>query len=84
MILLQPEIPAQGLRPGGGGSGRPAYDRGSARKRDLGDCDERNTASANLLERLGFQLVKTVDHAYKEDADGNPVMRRAGVYRLTL
>ena len=28
-----------------------------------GDCDERNTASAKLLERLGFKLVKTVDDA---------------------
>ena len=28
-----------------------------------GDCDERNTASAKLLERLGFTLIGTVDDA---------------------
>lgn len=48
-----------------------------------GDCDERNTASSKLLERLGFQLIKTVDDAYKEDADGNPIMIRSRVYKLT-
>lgn len=48
-----------------------------------GDCDERNTASSRLLERLGFQLIETVDDAYKEDADGNPIMIRSRVYKLT-
>ena len=48
-----------------------------------GDCDERNTASSKLLERLGFQLVETVDDAYKEDADGNPILIRSRVYKLT-
>ena len=48
-----------------------------------GDRDERNTASSTLLERLGFQLVETVDDAYKEDADGNPIMIRSRVYKLT-
>ena len=48
-----------------------------------GDCDERNTASSKLLERLGFQLVETVDDAYKEDAGGNPIMIRSRVYKLT-
>jgi RimJ/RimL family protein N-acetyltransferase len=48
-----------------------------------GDCDERNTASSKLLERLGFQLIETVDDSYKEDADGNPIMIRSRVYKLT-
>ena len=48
-----------------------------------GDCDERNTASSRLLERLGFQLIETVDDAYKEDADGNPIMIKSRVYKLT-
>jgi len=49
-----------------------------------GDCDERNIASSNLLERLGFELIEIVDDAYKEDADGKPVMIRSKVYRMTL
>ena len=49
-----------------------------------GDCDERNTASAKLLERLGFELIETVDDAYKEDADGNPIMIRSKEYKLTV
>ena len=44
-----------------------------------GDCDERNVASSKLLERLGFELIETVDDAYKEDADGNPIMIRPKV-----
>jgi RimJ/RimL family protein N-acetyltransferase len=48
-----------------------------------GECDERNTASSNLLERLGFELIETVDDAYKEGADGNPIMIRSKVYKLT-
>ncbi len=43
-------------------------------KQILGDCDERNTASAKLLERLGFCLIDTVDDSYKEDEDGRPIM----------
>ena len=49
-----------------------------------GECDERNLASARLLERLGFELIETVDDAYKEDADGNPIMIRSRVYKLTV
>ena len=49
-----------------------------------GDCDERNTASSRLLERLGFQLIETVDDAYKEDPDGNPIMIKSRVYKLTV
>ena len=49
-----------------------------------GDCDDRNTASAKLLERLGFRLVKTDDHAYKEDAAGNPILCKARAYQLTV
>lgn len=49
-----------------------------------GNCDERNTASSKLLERLGFQLIETVDDAYKKDADGNPIMIRSKVYKLTV
>ena len=41
------------------------------------DCDERNTASAKLLERLGFELIRIADWAYKDDADGNPIMVKA-------
>ena len=52
-------------------------------KEIYGDCDERNTASSRLLERLGFQLIETVDDAYKEDADGNPIMIKSRVYKLT-
>lgn len=48
------------------------------------DCDERNTASSRLLERLGFKLLETVDDAYKEDADGNPIMIRSRVYKLNF
>lgn len=48
-----------------------------------GECDERNIASSKLLERLGFQLIETVDDAYKEDADGKPIMIRSIVYKLT-
>ena len=39
--------------------------------------------SASLLERLGFTLQKSVDWAYKKDADGNPIPVRARVCRLT-
>ena len=53
-------------------------------KEICGDCDERNTASSNLLERLGFQLIKIVDDACKEDADGNPIMIRSKEYKLTV
>ena len=49
-----------------------------------GDCDERNTASAKLMERLGFTYVRTEDDWYKEDADGNPIMIRSRVYRLPV
>ena len=49
-----------------------------------GECDERNTASGRLLERLGFELMEIVDDAYKEDADGNPIMIRSKVYKLTV
>ncbi len=48
-----------------------------------GDCDERNIVSSTLLERLGFKLIETVDDAYKEDADGNPIMIRSKEYKLT-
>ena len=48
-----------------------------------GDCDERKLASAHVLEGLGFALVKTVDDAYKEDADGKPIMIRVQIYKLT-
>ena len=53
-------------------------------KEICGDCDERNTASSNLLERLGFQLIEIVDDACKEDADGNPIMIRSKEYKLTV
>ena len=53
-------------------------------KEIYGDCDERNIASSNLLERLGFRLIETVDDSYKEDADGNPIMIRSKVYKLTV
>ena len=53
-------------------------------KEICGDCDERNTASSNLLERLGFQLMEIVDDACKEDADGNPIMIRSKEYKLTV
>ncbi len=52
-------------------------------KEICGDCDERNTASARLLERLGFTLLETVDDAYKEDADGQPVRIRSRIYKRT-
>lgn len=50
-------------------------------KEIYGDCDERNLASARLMEKLGFARIKTVDWAYKEDADGKPIMVRATVYK---
>ena len=53
-------------------------------KEICGDCDERNIASSNLLERLGFRLMQIVDDAYKEDADGNPIMIRSKEYLLTV
>jgi ribosomal-protein-alanine N-acetyltransferase len=52
-------------------------------KEIYGDCDERNIASAKLMERLGFRLMDIVDDAYKEDADGNPIMIRSKEYKLT-
>ncbi len=51
-------------------------------KEIYGDCDERNIASAKLMERLGFRLMDIVDDAYKEDADGNPLMIRSKEYKL--
>ena len=53
-------------------------------KEIYGDCDERNTASARLMERLGFRWMETVDDAYKEDAEGKPIMIRSRVYKLTV
>ena len=32
----------------------------------------------------GFRLFETVDDAYKEDADGNPIMIRSRVYQQTV
>lgn len=49
-----------------------------------GDCDERNVASASLLLRLGFKKVYTNTNAsYKNDADGNPIVITADVYKFT-
>ncbi len=49
-----------------------------------GGCDERNTASARLPEKPGFELIETVDDAYKEVSDGNPIMIRSKAYKLTV
>ena len=35
-------------------------------------------------ERLCFLLQETVDDAYKEDADGSPIMIMSRVYKLTF
>lgn len=54
-------------------------------KEIYGDCDERNTASANLLERLGFnEIYKDKNGSYKEDVDGNPIIITVNVYKLTV
>lgn len=50
----------------------------------FGDCDERNTASSNLLLRLGFEKVYTNTNAsYKNDADGKPIIITVEVYKFT-
>lgn len=50
-------------------------------KEIYGDCDERNTASAVLLERLGFTLVgKDTNGSYKDDTDGNPIKITVSIY----
>ncbi len=47
-----------------------------------GDCDERNTASAKLLEKLGFELIyQDKNGSYKNDADGNPVVITINIYK---
>lgn len=54
-------------------------------KEIYGDCDERNTASARLLEKLGFGLVyKDENGSYKDDEDGNPIMITVSVYKLSF
>lgn len=53
-------------------------------KKIWGDCDDRNTASAKLFERLGFRHVVTEDTYYKEDENGKPIMIKVRFYQLTV
>ena len=37
-----------------------------------------------ILRNDTMEDVQTVGDAYKEDADGNPIRIRSGIYRLTV
>ncbi len=48
-----------------------------------GDCDVRNVSSWKLLERLGFQRIRKLDHqSYKNDKNGNPIFISTFLYEL--
>lgn len=54
-------------------------------KEIYGDCDEKNIASAGLLERLGFKLIfKDKDGSYKVDSDGKPIKITVSVHKLSV
>ena len=46
-----------------------------------GDCDVRNSDSYQLLERLGFERIRTSDNeSYKADKAGNPILISTYLY----
>ena len=47
-------------------------------------CEEFVASNALSIVQSVYEDGWTVNHAYKKDSDGNPIMVRAKIYRLTV